>query len=289
MKFGKLAGSLALAFTMAVAAIGPVHAAPPVATKPAHKTTLFNTILKDGKINANPNSSQHQQIKWQQNDALIRSYKMVRQRCIEMIECDADLQALLDKPTWAREDCRFWERNLCNLIAREVHKMPGLDRYRDISYQDPLKKARIRQNVLNDLSKDIENGTYIYEFDCEAQSVFKGCLAQELENHFLPPYNVQTYKSAGNYYLVVGYCNLVQTPDQINLHAFILTPSSAIFESTANPSQKYFYPYYTPSDPTFTVKKFREGKPLVSSFGSIFGFNLTQNQAQEIRALALHH
>lgn len=223
----------------------------------------FNEILKTGEVRAYRDKSQNYDISWNAIDAFTRTYRTLRSEIKKALSEDERAQTLLQKDFWDKKDRREWEELLSKTVAIEVHKIPGLQKYRDIRVPAPDgTKALARSTYFNAIAKDIENGTSEYEFDCETQSVFKGCLIQEAENEILGNRYPGEYKNAYSYYYVSGSAKF-KSEDEYGGHAFILTPINAVIEATIDPSFNNFSPYITfPED--YLRENFINGDPAIS-------------------------
>lgn len=180
----------------------------------------FQTVLETGHMPQDGGASSWNDlhIDWSSDDAFTQSIKQVRENTVERIKQDPDLQALLDKDSWSREDRVQWERSVSAIVNEEHLKMPGLSAYRNGSMvNDPENEGEKipayptverRASRLNDLSLDIENDTQTIVYSCETMSVFEGVILQQIDNEMLPDSAPDgDLKEGANYFYVVGRVN----------------------------------------------------------------------------------
>lgn len=174
-----------------------------------------------------------------------------------------ELLKLRRKKRWSIKDRIHWEKNLSQIVSNEIDKVKTLNIYRTT----PKGQSQRRAKHLNELDEDIKNGTTNIEFDCEQMSVIKGIIIQNVENKILPAYSRQTQlKSNLNYYYVTGevsYGN--DTSNGSGGHAFILTPTLNIIESTNRREQNYVnYNYRLNTHNNLSIASVLSGTPLVT-------------------------
>ncbi|MCF8496673.1 MAG: hypothetical protein K9G62_08430 [Alphaproteobacteria bacterium] len=98
-----------------------------------------------------------------------------------------DIQDLLAKKTWDRQDRFLWEGTVSDLIVQEMNKSPI---FKFSNYNKDGTEIR----NLNELT-----GTGRQEYDCESMALIKGLLTQRVEDLNLPSEG-QGYKKSSAYY-----------------------------------------------------------------------------------------
>ncbi len=243
----------------------------------------FNTILETGIIFKNARSIKDVQfINWWKDDAFTRTYAKILEEVIDFVETDCELQELLNKPIWTHLDRSQWEEAISKQIGIETDKIPGLDKYRDCNaVGTDGRYARFRPMYLNELSSDIEKHLYLFEFDCESQSAFKGCLLQAVENHFLPK-DGNGLKTAMTYHYMTGYFHNNWDAGTIGYHVWISTPLG-IVEATTDPSETAQSPYILAKDPDYNLQSFLNGDVFIGMDTRIYAKELTVDKAKQVR------
>ena len=74
-----------------------------------------------------------QYIDWNSDDPYTRALETIRKNTFERINDSPELQNLLAKDTWTREDRVLWERSISEIVSEEHRNIPGLDIYRNVS------------------------------------------------------------------------------------------------------------------------------------------------------------
>ncbi len=142
---------------------------------------------------------------------------------------DVPFPTLLQHPHWSQEDRFDWEQKLAKLITEETAKIPGLDKYRS------FKEGAQDIQSLNELAPDITNGSRTKRWDCFTQSIFKGIVAQRIENHLLPATGpAHEWHRAQSYFLIPGFVAWDQRDTDFSSHASILTPLGNMIEAAAD-------------------------------------------------------
>ncbi len=236
----------------------------------------FVSILKNGQVD-------RCNVDWGKDDAFMGTYRTLLTNLANRIPDTPELQTLLSKEIWTKKDRQNWEKNLLLLVATEIEKIPGLDKYRN--HRIPNKDgeyASFQSLSLNNVSHDIEQKTYKYEFDCRGQSVIKGCLMQTLENRYLRD-GTNEYKRPLAYYYITARSNHEKSPNEIQYHAFILSPLGAVIEGTLASTQPISHQYIMPLDPHYNLQSFLEGVPVAFSTVVTYGSKITADSANNAR------
>ena len=108
----------------------------------------------------------------------------MRANTFERIENSSELQELLSKDSWTKDDRVAWEKGISEIVSDEHKNIQGLGTYRNVSDSDRYPDTEVRATRLNDLSQDIENNTVRIEHDCESNSIFEGVILQQVDNAF---------------------------------------------------------------------------------------------------------
>ena len=273
-----IAQTLAIAFSMAVSAGSNAANAQYSSQMPQYITNTeitnlphsslftravsFNYVLEIGRIRFDNYPQNQLYISWQSDDAFIRTYKDIREKCITLLKDNDAVKQLLSKDTWTKQDRQNWQKHLCETIAKQVDLVPGLDKYR--AFKNGTGQAAIRSTWVNALSYDIENGSHTYEFECEFQSALKGCLAQDSENTILAEFSPESAKSPQEYYYIAGHYSPGIT--HVLGHVYVMTPTGDTFECAQDPSKNSELILLTSVDPTYTLEKFMRGEPNVVKY-----------------------
>ncbi len=247
----------------------------------------FQSILETGKIQQESYTQDHpdaapeywksQYIDWDSDDAFTRAIDQVKNATFERIQNSPELTALLDKDAWNRDDRVTWEREISTIVSEELDKIPGLNEYRLAGNSEKYPDTERRAIRLNDLSQDIENGTTTITFSCENMAAFEGVILQQAENHFLPDSAPKgDFKTASNYFYVVGRVNFSPEDSYVMNHAYIISSATAnIIEAAKDPSKHFFSQYNENVNPDYSFEDFVRGEMAVHKNGSIYGgFNI---------------
>lgn len=201
------------------------------------------------------------------DDALNEAIDRMASGTASRIQSDRQLQNLLAKDQWTREDRVEWERKTSEIVSDELDKIPGLNKYRNENDNEGV----VRSSKLNALSEDIENGTEKFEFDCEMMSIVEGVVLQAVENHFLPADDGRgenAYKVASSYFYTRGDFASVTSEnlDQMQSHAFIMSSATGnVIEATENKVTGSGRSYQQANEKDYSFEKFVNGK------GAMFG------------------
>lgn len=253
----------------------------------------FRDILETGEApiytedNQYRSSYGNQYIDWNSNDEFTQALKTIENSASERIENNPELQMLLKKDHWTREDRVSWEKGVSEIISEEHNKIPGLNEYRNEVNKEEYPTVERRATRLNDLSQDIKNDTKTIEHDCESHSIVEGAILQKMDNKFLPENGASEddYKIQSNYFYAVGNVNFSKSNPKIGGHAFIVSSATGnVIESTNDPDDKYGPAYKKNLDPNFTFEEFVKEGISVNKDGTIYGgYNLDSNAASLIR------
>jgi hypothetical protein len=203
------------------------------------------------------------------DDAFTRSLATMQQTVSDRISENAGLQALYRKQDWTAQDRTIWDKTVANIIADVVSHTPGLSQYRTMGGK--VKELR----HLNDLSKDITNGTINDEFDCEAMSVVKIILQQRMADSFL------SHAQKANYFYVSGEGELSLYDDKPGGHAFIIVEKDGQVEGVIEATEDYNV--FLPLAASVSFSDFAAGKEIVTRNGGVYGFEFTHDQAEQDR------
>jgi len=231
------------------------------------RVTNMQTYLDDGRP---PDVSglqwNDQYIDWQSDDAFTQAIEAIRSNTFERIEQDPDLQALLAKESWTREDRVAWERGVSEIINDEHAQIQGLNRYRNNSDKEAYPDVERRASRLNDLAVDIENDTLTIEHDCESNSIVEGVVLQLVDNAFLPDSAPEgDYKEGANYFYTVGRSNFTAGVNG-GVHAWVTSSATMNVIDGAAVS----LPYRENVDENMTFEDFIRGGMIINSDTSIY-------------------
>jgi hypothetical protein len=235
----------------------------------------FNYILKTGQVPNVPGAVNfNYSIDLKADDAFNRALKTIEDRSEQRIQKSPEMQNLLQKDQWSKQDRETWERSVSQIVKEETAKIPGFKDYRtssvgDATPKDPMDAAKdIRR--LNDLSADIEHNTETERFDCGIESIVKGMTIQKIENRLLPDKaaNTSDYKKASSYFYATGGVSFDGQKKAGN-HATIFTPAGNMIEATSNTAntKDYVKSAYGNS----SLEQLARGKAFVAADGSIYG------------------
>lgn len=223
-----------------------------------------------------------QYIDWSSDDAYTRAITEVRENTMERIKQDPDLQNLLAKDSWSRDDRVTWERSVSTIVNEEHLKIPGLSEYRnDIQQEYPTVERRATR--LNDLSLDIENNTKTIEHDCESMSIFEGVILQQIDNEMLPNSSPDgDLKESANYFYVIGRSNFsVGLSGRDYGHAWIVSSATTnVIDGAATAAS-----YLENTNPEATFEDFVRGDTFYGEDGSIYA--AYENQFDDITRMRI--
>jgi hypothetical protein len=242
--------------------------------------------------NINQYTGNNQTIDLTVDDALTRTMQSVQDDVLTEIANDSDMQDLISKEVWSKQDRASWETFISETTSKTVAKVPGLDHYRlqpqapdsDLADKGTAEK---RAEHVNELSKDIENGTGTIEFDCETMSIVEGIILQRLEQEALPSKENATdgYKYAANYFYVSGNAAPSYEGDRQTGHAYIISSATGnIIEGTVD---RRYGVYNEHIDDQFTFESFVDGKPFIGKDQSFYSGR--QYDYQEYNAVVVEH
>tara|TARA_R110002124_G_scaffold129483_1_gene290961 strand:- start:257369 stop:259174 length:1806 start_codon:yes stop_codon:yes gene_type:complete len=225
-------------------------------------------------------------------DALTRTMQSVQENVLSEIANDSDIQGLLSKEVWSKQDRASWEKFISEATSAKIAEVPGLDSYRlqrkapgsDLYDQGTAEK---RAQHVNELSKDIENGTGTIEFDCETMSIVEGIILQRLEHEALPSKanDQDGYKYAANYFYASGNAAPDYEGDTQTGHAYIISSATGnIIEGTI---EGRYGVYNEHIDDKFTFESFVDGKPFIGKDQSFYSGR--QYDYQEYNAIVVGH
>jgi hypothetical protein len=243
----------------------------------------FNEIIESGQAGFGQSFLEPITFDLEADDSFARAMKEIKQNTFERIENSPELQALLEKKEWTREDRMNWEEGVSEIVSEEVDKIPGLGDYRTPGADNIAIKPTTH---LNRLSEDIDNAgsgaptPLKNEFDCDIIALVEGITLQQAENKFLPKEGAGDYKQATSYKWSIGdvdYGGTVVDATQCmpngGRHGFIISPATAaIIEATSDPSEGY-RAYQRPQE-GYSYADFVEGKPFASADGKVYAGSL---------------
>ncbi|GJL84310.1 MAG: hypothetical protein DHS20C02_00850 [Micavibrio sp.] len=209
----------------------------------------YRHILDTGKIPQNIEGSQFDQSRgtdtWDPHadDAFNRALKTIEEKVLQEIESSPEMQGLLSKETWGKEDRVSWESFVAESVTKHTQSVPGLDEYREFNGQKTVH--------LNDLSKDIEYNSdknlhgHGFEFNCRIMTLTKGIVLQRIEDHqdpdgsYLLPRQSSgpgDYKAATDYRYMEGDVAFgPPSRESQSGHGYIMSPETgSIIESTGD-------------------------------------------------------
>lgn len=210
-----------------------------------------------------------QYIDLQADDNYTRALQTVEDNVSQRIEDSPEMQGLLSKDEWSRQDRVLWEKNVSNYLSEAHAKVQGLESYRNNSSHDEGRymETTERATRLNDLSSDMENGTQIIEHDCESMSRFEGHVLQKIDNKFLPEDAPDgDFKKSSNYFYALGNTNF-QMGNNGGMHAYIVSSATMnVIEAT----QVSGNPYKENINPDMSFEDFVGGEMIINNDGSIY-------------------
>jgi hypothetical protein len=227
----------------------------------------FQSVLETGNI---PTSSGigamrsgwgPQHIDWDSDDAFTQALDQIKENTASRIQQSAELQELLEKDQWTREDRVAWEREVSTIVSEEHNNISGLDNYRNVSNSSQYPDVERRVTNLNDLSYDIENNTQTLEHDCETNSIVEGVVLQQIDVEFLPDASeVGDYKEASNYFFVRGGVSFDQSDTSTLYHAYVVSSGTGnVIEATNDPDKNSSSQYLESSRDDYSFEAFIRG------------------------------
>lgn len=212
-------------------------------------------------------------IDWESDDSYTQAIETVTADVIERIERSPTLRNLVEKESWTDEDQQTWDRLVLSYI-QAVNTVPGLDRYRTQG-DDEDENNLLRPLRLNELSKDMDNGTYNIEFDCEAMTLTELMIIQKVANQILSD------EQRPLYFYSTG--EIEQGDNEVGRHAFGLSVSPrtqmvlGVIEGTST------FLSYAQAHEDISFEDYVEGEPAMYGFGSVYGMGLTQDDIDRLR------
>lgn len=250
----------------------------------------FQHILRTGIVQENsvndeglPSDWANMRIDLNADDSFARSIRQVTGDVQRRMMEDERVQSLMRQPHWDRAERVQYERRLAEFTEEEMSRIPSLGLYRmhtAHTENDPLAQLLGRMVTstpnLNDLSRDIDNNSARFRWDCSRQSAVQGMIMQMVENDLLPqaaePGNLHV---RSNYFRAIGVFEAFEgqsprdgMPPNDGSHAWILSSATGnIIEATAeNPRSAYMEHI----DPSFSFERFALGQPFISRTGEVY-------------------
>lgn len=211
-------------------------------------------------------------IDWSKDDAFTRGFRQMEEASAASIAANPQLMSLAGmQGDWTPAQRDSWDETVANTIAGIVKKQPGFDQYRT----ETAGAGIARTNNMNALSRDIANGTYKLEFDCEGMSVVKCVLQQRMAERFLPA------AQRTHYFYATGQGEFGIYDEAPGGHAFIVLEKggkvTGIIEATES-SDVFRRPAHDTSFADFAINKI-----FIAKDGSSYGFEYTHAQADQAR------
>src|SRR6266481_1578524 len=88
----------------------------------------FNHIVETGEV---PQYSKlalaltDHKIDWKANDSFSRAMDTIEKQTDQRIKSSPELQNLLKKDHWSKQDREVWEERVSNIVSQETAKIPG--------------------------------------------------------------------------------------------------------------------------------------------------------------------
>lgn len=223
-------------------------------------------------------------IDWDADDSFVRTLEDIQTRVVDRVQSDPQLQALLIKADWTLEDREIWEEGLSIIVSNEVEKVPAFANYRSAFDQPGLDaQAQFVSIRMNDISQDIDNGTELWEVDCDKFAMIEGSILQKVENSFLPANDGlerNAYKEATAYFIQMGDVQFAGNGGYglqgVGYHAMIVSGATGnIIEATATTASAQTAYQRTNGDFYDTV----HAVTIVTDSGNVYGTNFDADQA----------
>ena len=245
-----------------------------------HKAINFNYIDRTGNIPLS-NKAHSQSIDLSGDDAFTNAVDKIKQKTIQDIKDNPQLQGLLEKETWDEDDRAEWEERVSGIVSEKVNDIDAFDTYRN-NHEAQVQRA----TELNDLSQDIHNNTQEIEFECESMSIVEGLALQHADNHFLPEDNgTNTLKEQANYFRAAGEVTEGPAADFGGGHAYIISSATGnIIEPTHDLDDHAGGPYMKATQENYSFKDFVSGD-LTPFHRSSVGGEISPPQAQMTQAV----
>ncbi|MBI1300226.1 MAG: hypothetical protein GC137_01075 [Alphaproteobacteria bacterium] len=220
------------------------------------------------------------------DDAFTRALRTIEKNVDNDIEYSKDIQDLLAKDVWDRQDRVEWERFISEAVSKHLAETPGLESYRHKDFDDStfynssvetsansLIPAKPKKPLsLNDLSYDVETGKNVHEFHCKMMAVTEGIVLQRIENKHIclneGDLSECNWKNRGNYFLVPGKLFNWDSPGG---HCFIVSGLTGnVIEATVGPKHTTSS-YMESHDENNSFQSFIDGKTFItSSYDSLY-------------------
>ncbi len=184
-----------------------------------------------------PFSYLNQYIDLGEKNAVTDAIETVRKLSTQDIIQDKILQEVLNKPEWTYDDRTTWESRVSNIVSARFDEIPGLDSYRNAIQYDGVTRI----TDFKDMAPDIENGTSLFEYDCETTRSLEGIVLTLLEQEEAKlsdqTLKNDNYKVKSNYIAVnAGVKFSINTP--VSDHAFLMSSLTGnIIEGAADPKR----------------------------------------------------
>ncbi len=234
-------------------------------------------IARTGNIPAFVNSDgQNYHINWQPPDSFTKAVHTAAEATVKDLQADRDVQKLLQKPSWTKEDREQWEQKEAMYAAQERSKV-GLGDYRTIAGVPELKDRKdIQQDAinitnLNDLSKDLDGHTKKYRNDCGIMSAVDAVVLDRAEQLLPKSAGAGDYKRASAYYYTNGGVSGQDfgLNDKIGGHSFLISSATGnVIEATATAPGSHAYNKATNGN---SLEQYVKGRPIITQDGTVYG------------------
>lgn len=243
----------------------------------------FNYILRTGDIPAlemdwlselinGPN----QNIDIYAQDSFNCSLDNIKNRVLDALHnhqvISPKIQKLLNDRHWNKAEREEYEQILAETVSKIVNETPGFEQYRSKSEKGNEDLARPVK--LNDLSDDMNTrnkGRYKFELECKAFSAIEGCVLQMVENGLLAPYKTDdktSWKRPLSYFRSGGLWSF-NNQSAFKSHAWIITPTGNVIESTNDPDNHLGLSPYCRTNASLEV--WARGSPIYGKgYGSVY-------------------
>lgn len=248
----------------------------------ASQAVNFQYVLENSEIPVSDLHGNKIAVDLNIDDAFTRALKTIEKNVDADIQGSQDIQDLLDKGVWNKQDRVKWEKFISESVSKHLATTPGLEYYRSHEYdqtpESSITEATTRhsepllQNLrnLNELSSDIETGKNVHFFHCKMMAATEGIVLQRVENKHIAvnenDASNKNWKHRANYFFVSGN---VSQGDEPESHAFIVSGLTGnIIESTVG-SKNTISPYMESHDQDYSFRSFVEEGTFIESSGLI--------------------
>jgi hypothetical protein len=227
----------------------------------------FNYILGKGDIRVLEKdwvsriiNGPNQSIDVYAQDSFGCSLENIKNRVLEAMRGDGRVQKLLQDPHWSKTEREAYEHILAETTSEIVNDTVGFGEIKN----DNEKQFK-HPDHLNDISEDLDtlgDGIQKYETECETFSTIEGCVLQMVEHELLASYqhNDETaWKRPLNYFRTDGLMSFDRT-DPFGGHAWLVTPTGNIIESTHDPDKPSTGPVYLKTNASLEL--WARGRPM---------------------------